>query len=64
MLVERHGGKVPNTFDELEALPGVGMDHMSLSFATVLVVQLVVRSTEPPRICTLFWLAENRSVSR
>lgn len=23
-LIEKHGGKVPNTFDELEALPGVG----------------------------------------
>tara|TARA_B100000900_G_C20499580_1_gene683125 strand:+ start:525 stop:1142 length:618 start_codon:yes stop_codon:yes gene_type:complete len=24
ILVERHGGKVPNTFDDLEELPGVG----------------------------------------
>lgn len=24
LLVERHGGKVPNSFEELEALPGVG----------------------------------------
>ena len=24
LLIERHGGQVPNTFEELEALPGVG----------------------------------------
>lgn len=33
ILVEKHGGKVPNTFKELEALPGVG--HKTASVVMV-----------------------------
>jgi endonuclease-3 len=33
LLVERHGGKVPRTFEELEALPGVG--HKTASVVMV-----------------------------
>lgn len=33
LLVERHGGEVPRTFEELEALPGVG--HKSASVVMV-----------------------------
>ena len=33
LLVERHGGVVPSTFDELEALPGVGHKTASVVMA-------------------------------
>src|SRR5690349_15349487 len=33
MLVERHGGRVPRTFEELEALPGVGHKTASVVMA-------------------------------
>ena len=33
MLVERHGGKVPGSFAELEALPGVGHKTASVVLA-------------------------------
>lgn len=34
-LVERHGGKVPDTFEDLEALPGVGHKTASVVMAQV-----------------------------
>ena len=33
LLVERHAGQVPDTFDELEALPGVGHKTASVVIA-------------------------------
>jgi endonuclease-3 len=33
LLLERHGGQVPSTFDELEALPGVGHKTASVVMA-------------------------------
>src|SRR5437868_15130365 len=30
ILLEKHGGEVPRTFEELEALPGVGQDRKSV----------------------------------
>ncbi|KAG1676061.1 hypothetical protein FOA52_014926 [Chlamydomonas sp. UWO 241] len=35
LLMERHGGGVPNTFDELEALPGVGHKTASVVMSQI-----------------------------
>jgi endonuclease-3 len=42
LIVERHGGRVPSTFEELEALPGVG--HKT---ASVVMVQAFGRPAVP-----------------
>ncbi len=33
MLIDRHGGEVPSSFEELEALPGVGHKTASVVLA-------------------------------
>ena len=62
LLVERHGGRVPETFEELEALPGVG--HKT---ASVVMVQAFGRAAFPVdthihRLAARWGLSSGKSV--
>jgi len=64
VLVERHGGAVPDTFEELEALPGVG--HKS---ASVVMVQAFGRPAFPVdthihRLARRWGLSRGKSVAQ
>jgi endonuclease III len=63
-VVERHGGRVPDTFEELEALPGVG--HKT---ASVVLVQAFGRPAFPVdthihRLAARWGLSDGTSVER
>jgi len=64
ILVDEHGGRVPQTFEELEALPGVG--HKT---ASVVMVQAFGRPAFPVdthihRLAARWGLSNGRSVER
>lgn len=64
ILVEQHGGEVPRTFDELEALPGVG--HKT---ASVVMVQAFGKSAFPVdthihRLAERWGLSNGKSVAQ
>jgi endonuclease-3 len=64
LLVERHGGKVPESFEELEALPGVG--HKT---ASVVLVQAFGRPAFPVdthihRLAARWGLSSGKDVAR
>ena len=40
-ILEKHNGKVPKTFEELEKLPGVGHKTASVVMSQVLDIQLL-----------------------
>lgn len=51
ILIERHGGKVPETMDELLALPGVGRKIANLMLGDVFGQPNIVTDTHCIRIC-------------
>lgn len=64
LLVERHGGAVPRTFAELEALPGVGHKTASVVMAQAFAIPAFPVDTHIHRLATRWGLSEGRSVEQ
>jgi endonuclease-3 len=64
LLVERHGGKVPRSFEELEALPGVGHKTASVVMAQAFGVPAFPVDTHIHRLAQRWRLTEGRSVEQ
>ncbi|HYU15481.1 MAG TPA: endonuclease III [Candidatus Acidoferrum sp.] len=63
ILVERHGGEVPRTFEELEALPGVGHKTASVVMAQAFGVPAFPVDTHIHRLAGRWGLSRARSVA-
>ena len=64
LLVERHGGQVPRTFEELEALPGVGHKTASVVMAQAFGVSAFPVDTHIHRLAQRWGLTAGRSVEQ
>jgi endonuclease-3 len=64
ILVEKHGGKVPRTFDELEALPGVGHKTASVVMAQAFGIPAFPVDTHIHRLAARWGLSDGSSVER
>ena len=64
LLVERHGGEVPRTFEALEALPGVGHKTASVVMAQAFGVPAFPVDTHIHRLARRWGLSDGRSVER
>ena len=64
LLVERHGGEVPRTFEALEALPGVGHKTASVVMAQVFGVPAFPVDTHIHRLAQRWGLTDGRSVEQ
>jgi len=64
LLVERHGGQVPSTFDELEALPGVGHKTASVVMSQVFGKPALAVDTHIHRCARRWGLSDGSSVER
>ena len=64
LLVERHGGAVPRTFAELEALPGVGHKTASVVMAQAFGVPAFPVDTHIHRLAQRWGLSDGRSVGK
>ncbi|HYC70696.1 MAG TPA: endonuclease III [Opitutaceae bacterium] len=64
LLVERHGGQVPGTFAELEALPGVGHKTASVIMSQVFGIPAFPVDTHIHRLAQRWKLTDGRSVER
>jgi len=64
MLVERHGGAVPRTFEELEELPGVGHKTASVVMAQAWRVPAFPVDTHIHRLAQRWGLSNGRSVEQ
>ncbi len=62
LLVERHGGQVPRTFEELEALPGVGHKTASVVMAQAFGVPAFPVDTHIHRLARRWGLSSGRNV--
>ena len=62
MLVEQHGGEVPRTFAELEALPGVGHKTASVVMAQAFGVPAFPVDTHIHRLAQRWKLSSGRNV--
>lgn len=62
LLVERHGGQVPRTFEELEALPGVGHKTASVVMAQAFGVPAFPVDTHIHRLAQRWGLTSGRNV--
>lgn len=62
LLVERHGGAVPRTFEELEALPGVGHKTASVVMAQAFGVPAFPVDTHIHRLAKRWRLSRARDV--
>jgi len=63
-LVSRHGGQVPRTFAELEALPGVGHKTASVVMAQAFGVPAFPVDTHIHRLAQRWQLTDGRSVEQ
>jgi endonuclease III len=63
LLVERHGGEVPRTFEELEALPGVGHKTASVVMAQAFGVPAFPVDTHIHRLAGRWRLSRARNVA-
>lgn len=63
-LVEQHGGKVPQTFEELEALPGVGHKTASVLMIQAFGVPAFPVDTHIHRLAERWGLSNGRSVEQ
>ena len=61
-LVEEHGGRVPKSFDELEALPGVGHKTASVVMAHAFGVPAFAVDTHIHRLAARWGLSSGRNV--
>jgi len=64
LLVERHGGEVPRTFEELEALPGVGHKTASVVMAQAFGIPAFPVDTHIHRLAARWGLSAGTSVER
>jgi len=64
LLVERHGGQVPRTFAELEALPGVGHKTASVVMSQAFGVPAFPVDTHIHRLAKRWGLSDGSSVER
>lgn len=64
ILVEKHGGRVPRTFEELEALPGVGHKTASVVMAQAFGVPAFPVDTHIHRLAQRWRLTNGRSVEQ
>jgi endonuclease-3 len=64
LLVERHAGAVPRTFEELEALPGVGHKTASVVMSQVWGVPAFPVDTHIHRLAQRWKLTDGRSVEQ
>lgn len=64
ILVEKHGGKVPRTFEELEALPGVGHKTASVVMVQAFGVPAFPVDTHIHRLAERWGLSNGRSVEQ
>lgn len=64
LLLERHGGAVPRTFEELEALPGVGHKTASVVMAQAWGVPAFPVDTHIHRLAQRWKLSSGRSVEQ
>jgi len=64
ILVERHGGQVPRTFEELEAMPGVGHKTASVVMAQAFGVPAFPVDTHIHRLAQRWRLTSGRSVEQ
>ena len=63
LLVQRHGGRVPRSFEELEALPGVGHKTASVVMAQAFGVPAFPVDTHIHRLASRWGLSSGRSVA-
>lgn len=63
LLGERHGGVVPRTFEELEALPGVGHKTASVVMAQAFGLPAFPVDTHIHRLATRWGLASGKNVA-
>ena len=64
LLLERHGGEVPRSFGELEALPGVGHKTASVVMAQAFGVAAFPVDTHIHRLAQRWRLSSGRNVER
>jgi endonuclease-3 len=64
ILVERHGGKVPRSFEELESLPGVGHKTASVVMAQAFGIPAFPIDTHIHRLAKRWRLSDGSSVER
>lgn len=64
LLIERHGGVVPRTFEELEALPGVGHKTASVVMSQAFGVPAFPVDTHIHRLAARWGLSDGRSVEK
>lgn len=62
LLIERHGGRVPQSFDELEALPGVGHKTASVVMSQAFGVPAFPVDTHIHRLAQRWGLTNGKSV--
>ena len=62
LIVERHGGRVPESFEELEALPGVGHKTASVVMAQAFGVPAFPVDTHIHRLARRWGLSKARNV--
>jgi endonuclease-3 len=62
LIVERHGGQVPKSFEELEALPGVGHKTASVVMAHAFGVPAFPVDTHIHRLAARWGLSSGRNV--
>jgi endonuclease-3 len=64
IIAEKHGGQVPRTFEELEALPGVGHKTASVVMAQAFGVPTFPVDTHIHRLAERWGLSDGRSVEQ
>jgi endonuclease-3 len=64
LLVEKHGGEVPRTFEELEALPGVGHKTASVVMVQAFDTPAFPVDTHIHRLAQRWGLSDGRSVEQ
>ncbi len=64
ILVEQHGGQVPQTFEALEALPGVGHKTASVVLAQAFGIPAFPVDTHIHRLASRWGLSDGTSVER
>jgi endonuclease-3 len=64
LLIERHGGVVPRTFEELEALPGVGHKTAGVVLSQAFGISAFPVDTHIHRLAARWGLSDGSSVTR
>ena len=64
LLIERHGGEIPNTFEELEALPGVGHKTAGVVLAQAFGIPAFPIDTHIHRLAARWGLSNGSNVER